>query len=62
MAMITLLCAASWLLQMMGPVIVMVRKTAEVSPLLPTIAIAGYAFVWALSMLDTYLAVRAEAR
>ena len=61
-AVIMLLCAASWMLQMMGPVIVTLRKTAEVPPLLPAIAIAGYAILWALSMLDTWLAARAERR
>jgi len=54
------LCAASWVLQMMGPFIVMLRKTAEVDPLLPVIAVAGYAFVWSISLLDTYIAARAD--
>ena len=59
---ITFVCVASWVLQMMGPLIAIVRKTAEVHPLLPAIAVAGYAFIWGVSLLDTYLAARAEAR
>jgi hypothetical protein len=58
-ATITFFCVASWVLQMMGPLIAMVRKTAEVHPLLPAVAVAGYAFVWGVGMLDTYLAARA---
>lgn len=61
-ATITLVCAASWVLQMMGPLIAIVRKTSEVHPLLPAIAVAGYAFIWGVSLLDTYLAARAESR
>ena len=59
---ITLLCVASWVLQMMGPLIAMARRTAEVHPLLPVIAVAGYAFIWSVSLLDTYIAARAESR
>jgi hypothetical protein len=59
---ITFLCVASWVLQMMGPLIAIARKTAEVHPLLPVIAAAGYAFIWSVSLLDTYLAARAENR
>lgn len=47
---------------MMGPLIAIARKTAEVHPLLPIIAAAGYAFIWGVSLLDTYLAARAEDR
>ena len=59
-AAITFVCVASWVLQMMGPLIAIVRRTAEVHPLLPAIALGGYAFVWGVSLLDTYLAARAE--
>jgi len=59
MGTITFLCVASWVLQMMGPLIAMARRTAEVHPLLPVIAVSGYAFIWSVSLLDTYLAARA---
>ena len=62
MGIITFLCVASWVLQMMGPLIAIARKTAEVHPLLPVIAAAGYAFIWSVNLLDTYLAARAEVR
>jgi len=62
MGIISFLCVASWVLQMMGPLIAIVRRTAEVHPHLPVIALAGYAFIWSVSLLDTYLAARAEAR
>ena len=35
-------------------------STAEVHPALPVVAAGGYAFIWSLSLLDTYLAARAE--
>jgi sugar lactone lactonase YvrE len=59
-ATITFVCVASWVLQMMGPLIAIARRTAEVDPLLPAVALAGYAFVWGVSLLDTYWAARAE--
>jgi hypothetical protein len=37
-----------------------VRKTSEVHPILPVVAVAGYAFIWSVSLLDTYLAARAD--
>ena len=60
-AAISFLCVASWVLQMMGPLIAMARRTAEVHPLLPVIAVAGYAFIWCVSLLDTYLAARSDS-
>ena len=59
-AMITFACVASWVLQMMGPLIAIVRRTSEVHPILPAVAVSGYAFIWGVSLLDTYLAARAE--
>ena len=60
-AMITFVCVASWVLQMMGPLIAIVRRTSEVHPILPVVAVAGYAFIWGVSLVDTYLAARAES-
>ena len=60
-AMITFVCVASWVLQMMGPLIAIVRRTSEVHPALPVVAVAGYAFIWSVSLLDTYLAARADS-
>ena len=60
-AMITFACVASWVLQMMGPLIAIVRRTSEVHPILPVVAVAGYAFIWGVSLVDTYLAARAES-
>ena len=60
-AMITFICVASWVLQMMGPLIAIVRRTSEVHPILPVVAVAGYAFIWSVSLLDTYLAARADS-
>jgi len=61
MGILFLLCAAIWALQTMRPLIAMVRKTAEVHPAAPLIAVAGYAVIWSISLLDTYLAARADA-
>ncbi len=60
-AMITFACVASWVLQMMGPLIAIARRTSEVHPILPVVAVAGYAFIWSVSLLDTYLAARADS-